>query len=137
MSEIHYEIVSPKKLEQEATAHMVVIPSTEGDIGFLQDRMPIMLMLDAGVIYVMNAQQQVTDRIFTTGGYAQFEDNVLRVLCNESFNLDVISDAEIQAKIDQAQERCKAAHTEMEQEIEEISLHHYQKMKALKSAPAY
>lgn len=137
MGEIRYEIVSPKKLESEASAHMVIVPGSEGDIGFMPARMPMMLMLKAGAIYVMNEQRSVTGRIFITGGYAWFEDDTLRVLCNESYDLNTVSQELINEKLKIAQERCKAAHTEIEQNIEKTMLGHYELMNQLKSASAY
>ncbi len=137
MSEIQYEIVSPKKLEVQASAHMVIVPASEGDIGFMQGRMPMMLMLKAGVIYVMNAQRSVTGRIFITGGYGWFEDDVLRILCNESYDLDATTQETINEKLQAAQKQYKAAHTEIEQNIERVLLEQYELMNQLKSAPAY
>ncbi len=137
MSEIRYEIVSPKKLENAATAHMVIVPGSEGDIAFMLSRMPMMLMLKAGVVYIMDAQRKVTARIFITGGYAWFEEDTLRILCNESYDLDTISQEAINEKQKAAQEKYKAAHTEIEQDIEQSLLQQYELMSKLKSASAY
>lgn len=137
MSLVSFEIVSSKKLEKTGEAPLIIIPSFEGDMGISPGQMPVISMLKAGVVYILDANHKPTDRFFVTEGYVQLDQNILRILSDEIYDLSEISDSEIDEKITEAQKKLEQAHNDIEKEIEEETLKAYELMKNLKSKSAY
>ncbi len=116
-----FEIISPAKVALSGEAELVVIPGSEGDLGAVKGRMPITMMLRAGVVYIMN-NGEVSSRIFIHGGYAQVEPNHLSLLCEASFDLADISADDIRKRLEKAEQDCKDANDD-DKEFAEKALH--------------
>ncbi len=99
---LKFEIISPAKVALSGEAELVIVPGEEGDLGAVKGRMPITLMLRAGVIYIMN-NDKVSSRIFVDDGYAQVEAERLCILCENSLNLEDISSDDIQQRLEEAE----------------------------------
>ncbi len=110
MSEaLKFDIISPSKIVLSDEAALVIVPGIEGDLGALKGRMPITLMLRAGVVYIMNDGSNVSQRIFVDGGYAQVEPEKLCILCESSLDLDHISESDIKERLEKAEQDYKNA----------------------------
>ncbi len=79
---ISLEIISPEKLLLSRPVDMVVIPGTEGDLGILPGHAKLITGLRGGLvdIYVNN---QITDRFFVTGGFAEVTGERCSVLADD------------------------------------------------------
>ena len=76
------EIVTPEKLLLSRPVEMVVIPASEGDMGVLEGHAPMIVMLRGGVIALYEGDQ-VTDRMYVAGGFAEVTPERCTVLANE------------------------------------------------------
>ena len=76
------EIVSPEKLLLSRPVDMVVIPASEGDIGVLPGHAPMIVMLRGGTVSLYEGDN-VTDRLFVGGGFAEITPERCTVLATE------------------------------------------------------
>lgn len=74
-----FELVSPERVLSSVHADMVVVPGEEGDFGVLVEHAPLLSLLRPGVISIYQGQQ-VADRIFVEGGFAEVNPKGLIVL---------------------------------------------------------
>jgi len=87
------DIVTPEKvLFSEKDISMVTIPGIEGQMGILDDHLPVVTFLRPGVI---NIEQNENRYFFTTGGVVDFKNNSLSILCQEVFDIKDLSDNQI------------------------------------------
>ena len=87
------DIVTPEKvLFSEKDISMVTIPGIEGQMGILDDHLPVVTFLKPGVI---NVEKSENKYFFTTGGVVDFKNNSLSILCQEVFDVKDFSDEQI------------------------------------------
>jgi F-type H+-transporting ATPase subunit epsilon len=75
------EIVSPAKLLLARNVDMVVIPASEGDIGVLPEHSPMIVLLRGGEV-ILYEGEQIADRFFVTGGFAEITGERCTVLAD-------------------------------------------------------
>ena len=90
---IALEIVSPEKLLLSRSVDMVVIPASEGDMGVLGGHSPMIVTLRGGTISLYEGDQ-VTDRLFVSGGFAEVTTERCTVLATEVLPLAEVTKAE-------------------------------------------
>lgn len=118
----HFQLValSGKKFDEDV--YEVILPTLDGEIGVLQDHMPLVSVATTGAIAVRR-QPRDTDaqREFfaVSGGAIEVADNSLRVLVDEADHADNINEAEAEA----AMERAKKMKAEAK---DQVSLEHAQ-----------
>jgi F-type H+-transporting ATPase subunit epsilon len=81
--QVHFELVSPERLELATDVEMVVVPGVEGDFGVLPGHMPLISTIRPGVIYVFRAGK-VAERIFVEGGFAEVTPESCTVLAEHA-----------------------------------------------------
>ena len=64
----------------------------EGQMGILDDHLPVVTFLKPGVI---NVEKSENKYFFTTGGVVDFKNNSLSILCQEVFDVKDLSDEQI------------------------------------------
>jgi F-type H+-transporting ATPase subunit epsilon len=104
------EIVSPEKLLLSRPVEMVVIPASEGDMGVLEGHTPMIVMLRGGTISLYE-DDQVTDRLFVAGGFAEVTPERCTVLANEAVPVAELSRAEGERRLAEAEAAYQAADT--------------------------
>ena len=52
MADLHFELVSPERLDRSGPVHMVVVPGSEGDFGVLAGHAPMMSTIRPGEIAI-------------------------------------------------------------------------------------
>jgi F-type H+-transporting ATPase subunit epsilon len=102
----HFQLValSGKKFEEDV--YEVILPTLDGEIGVLQDHMPLVSVATTGVIVVRrNPKDSDAQREFfaTNGGVVEVSDNTLRVLVDEADHADEINEAEVQRALERAE----------------------------------
>ena len=102
----HFQLValSGKKFDEDV--YEVILPTLDGEIGVLQDHMPLVSVAKPGVIMVRR-QPRDADRerelFATNGGAIEVSDNTLRVLVDEADHADEINEAEAQKALERAE----------------------------------
>lgn len=103
---IHFQLVSLTGTKFDDDVYEVVLPTLDGEIGVLQDHMPLVSVATNGAIVVRrNPRDADRDREFfaTNGGVIEVSENTLRVLVDEADHADDINEAEAQAAVERAQ----------------------------------
>lgn len=118
----HFQLVSISGKKFDEDVYEVILPTLDGEIGVLQDHMPLVSVAKTGVI-VVRRQPKDSDlqREFfaTNGGVIEVSDNTLRVLVDEADHTDDINEAETQKALERAQKMKAEAK-------DEVSLEHAQ-----------
>ena len=87
------DIVTPEKvLFKDNEVPMVTIPGVEGQMGILDNHVPIVTFLRPGVINVENKNNKY---FFTTGGVVDFKNNILSILCQDIYDIEELTDQKI------------------------------------------
>lgn len=77
------EIVSPERLLLSRPVELVVIPAYEGELGVLPNHAPMIVLLRGGTVRIYE-NNQVTDRLFVAGGFAEITPERCTVLADEA-----------------------------------------------------
>lgn len=121
---IHFQLVSLSGTKFDEDVYEVILPTLEGEIGVLQDHMPLVSVATVGTIAVRkNARDTDAQREFfaTNGGVIEVSDNTLRVLVDEADHAEDLNEAEVQ----KALERAKKMKSEAK---DQVSLEHAQSL---------
>src|SRR5262249_23635186 len=121
---IHFQLVALSGTKYDDDVYEVILPTLDGEIGVLQDHMPLVSVATTGAIAVRrDTKTSDADRDFfaISGGVIEVSDNTLRVLVDEADNADDINTAEAEA----AHERALKMQTEAK---DQVSLEHAQQM---------
>lgn len=119
---LHLQLVTLTGTKFDDDVYEVVLPTLDGQIGILQDHMPLISAATNGVISIRrNAKDPDRDMEFfaTNGGVIEVDHNKLRVIVDEADHADDISEAEAEA----AMERAKQMKAEAK---DQVSLEHAQ-----------
>lgn len=120
----HFQLVSLSGKKFDEDVYEVILPTLDGEIGVLQDHMPLVSVAKTGVI-VVRRQPKDSDaqREFfaTNGGAIEVSDNTLRVLVDEADHADEINEAEVQKALERAQKMKAEAK-------DQVSLEHAQQL---------
>ena len=82
---LQFELVSPEKLLLSEAVAMVVVPGGEGNFGVLPGHALLISTVRPGVIDVYGDEpNQVTERIFVAGGFAEVTPERCTVLADEA-----------------------------------------------------
>lgn len=100
--QLMFELVSPVKKLIGKTVAMVTVPGSEGDFGVLIGHAPVIATLRPGVIEVYEGEQ-ISDRIFVAGGFAEVTPERCAVLAEEAVPVADLSRPDIDAEIKQLQ----------------------------------
>jgi F-type H+-transporting ATPase subunit epsilon len=95
--------LSGKKFDDEV--YEVVLPTLEGEIGVLQDHMPLVSVATTGAIMVRRTPKDpdhLREYFATNGGVIEVSNNTLRVLVDEADNSEDLNEAEIQKALESA-----------------------------------
>lgn len=121
---IHLQLVTLTGVKFDDDVYEVILPTLDGEIGVLQDHMPLISVATTGVVIVRRQQRDAdTAREFfaISGGVIQVEDNHLRVIVDEADHADSINEAEAE----EAHQRALAMKAEAK---DQVSLEHAQSM---------
>jgi F-type H+-transporting ATPase subunit epsilon len=121
---IRFQLVALSGTKFDEDVYEVVLPTLDGEIGVLQDHMPLVSVATTGVIAVRREARDSDSQLeyfATNGGVIEVSGNKLRVLVDEADNADEISEAEAQAAIERAQKMKAEAK-------DQVSLEHAQQL---------
>lgn len=102
----HFQLVSLSGKKFDDDVHDVILPTLDGQIGVLEDHMPLVSVATTGVIFVRRGPRDSdADReVFATnGGIIEVENNTMRVLVDEADYADDINEAEAKKALERAQ----------------------------------
>ncbi len=94
-------VITPDKIVCDQTAQEVILPSGTGQIGILTDHVPLLTNLDIGVMRLREKNEWKS--IAVMGGFAEVEDNEVKVLVNSAELGTEIEKETAKSDLDQAQ----------------------------------
>lgn len=121
---IHLQLVTLSGKLFDDDVYEVLLPTMDGQIGVLQDHMPLVSAATNGVISVRRNERDRDDQMeffATNGGVIEVSQNSLKVIVDEADHADNINQAEAEA----AHERALQLKAEAQ---DEISLEHAQQL---------
>lgn len=96
--QIEFELVSPARLLVSEPVDMVVVPGAEGDFGAMHRHSPLISAVRTGVIRIYEGDQ-VRQRIFVAGGFAEVTPARCTVLAEEAVPVEDIDRAAVEAEL--------------------------------------
>ena len=121
---IHLKLISQTGLKFDEDFYELIIPTSDGQIAVLNDHMPLVTSIQAGVLLVRRSSKDPDSRLemfATYGGVVEVKDNQLNILVDEADHADSIDQAQAELAYDKALELKKNAQ-------DEISLNHAQEL---------
>jgi F-type H+-transporting ATPase subunit epsilon len=100
-------VITPDKVVWDGSVEEVILPSTSGQLGILKGHAPLLTALDIGVMRVRLEKDWKT--IVVMGGFAEVENDQLKVLVNTAEVGDAIDKESAKAEFSQAQSRLDEA----------------------------
>lgn len=73
-------VITPDKTVWDDTVDEIILPSTSGQLGILSGHAPLLTALDIGVVRVRPGKDWQNIAVF--GGFAEVEDNEVKILVN-------------------------------------------------------
>ena len=105
---VAFELVSPDRLLMSVEADAVAMPGMEGDFGVLPGHAPTISALRAGIINVEGAGDG-PNRVYIAGGFAEIAADRLVVLAEEAVVVSDLDRANLEQRIQEANEELAAA----------------------------
>ena len=97
------EILSPERLFfSKENVYQVIIPAYEGEMGILQDHIPIISFLKPGILKVYNSESQI-DNFFIEDGIIEFTENCLTILTSNISDLKNLDKSKITQMVSNAE----------------------------------
>jgi len=112
---IRVEIVTPKGYAYTGEVEMVNIPTEEGEIGVLENHMPLMSALRPGLVYMDGNKEK---GFFVTEGFVEVTPKKVNILAEEATPIGEIEPDEIKKRYEEVVKKLAAAKTR--EEMEEI-----------------
>ena len=109
-----FQLVSLGGVKFDGDVAEVTLPTMDGEIGVLQNHMPLLSVASDGRISVRHKSNDPDDfreYFAVSGGVIEVENNTLRILVDEADHADEISEAEVKAAMELA-EKLKAEATD-------------------------
>jgi F-type H+-transporting ATPase subunit epsilon len=119
-----FKLVALSGVKFDEDVYEVVLPTLDGEIGVLQDHMPLVSVATTGAIMVRRTPKDndaAREAFACTGGVIEVSNNTLRVLVDDADSSDELNEAEVQKALERAQ-KMKAEATD------EVSLEHAQQL---------
>lgn len=113
---LHLQLVTLTGTKFEDDVYEVTLPTLDGEIGVLQNHMPLISVATAGVVVIKkNRTDRDNQREFfaISGGVIEVEHNQLKLIVDEADHADTINEAEAEA----AHERAKQMQAEAKDQV--------------------
>jgi F-type H+-transporting ATPase subunit epsilon len=93
-------VVTPEREVLQRSATFAAFPASDGEVGILPHRAPLLARLGHGALRVESAQGK--ESLFVSGGFAQMVDNKLTLLTEEARPLTELVLAKAQSELETA-----------------------------------
>ena len=100
---LNVKVITPDKTVWDDTVEEVVLPSTTGQLGILGGHAPLLTALEVGVMRVRPGKEW--KNIALMGGFAEVEDNEIKILVNGAELGDNIDQETARSDYNEAQSR--------------------------------
>ena len=112
---VKVEIVTPKGYAYSGEVELVNIPTEEGEIGVLENHMPLMSSLKPGLVYFNGVKEE---GFFITEGFVEVTPKKVNILAEEATPIGEIDPGEVKKKYEEIVK--KLATAKSMEELKEI-----------------
>jgi len=117
---VHLRIITPEEIKVDEKTDMVIMRCTTGDMGILPGREACSVILDLGVLRILDGSSERKIAIF--GGIAEMQKDVLTILTNDAEWPEDIDRARAEADREEAERRLESAVEDMEIQSHQVLL---------------
>lgn len=113
---LHLQLVTLTATIFDGDVYEVTLPTLDGEIGILQNHMPLISVATSGVVAVKKTRTDADNQreLFAiSGGVIEIEHNQLKIIVDEADHADNINEAEAEA----AHERARAMKAEAKDQV--------------------
>ena len=103
---IKVEIVTPKGYAYSGEVEIVNVPTEEGEIGVLENHMPLMSALKPGLVYFDDNKEE---GFFVTEGFVEVTPQKVNILAEEATPIGEIDPGEVKRKYEEIVKKLAAA----------------------------
>ncbi|MDR2599564.1 MAG: ATP synthase F1 subunit epsilon [Oscillospiraceae bacterium] len=96
-------ITTPENVKYDEDTQMVIMRCITGDMGIMAGHEPTSVILDYGVLRIINGDEERRMAVF--GGMAQVQDNIVTILANDAQWPEDIDIAFVEAERDRMERR--------------------------------
>jgi F-type H+-transporting ATPase subunit epsilon len=121
LDKVSFHLVAPERTLVSTEVDMVVVPGAEGDFGVLPQHSLLISLLRPGVIETYQGNQ-VIERIFVAGGFAEANERGCTVLAEEAMPVSEIVVEEARRRLSDAEDDLRDAASETERKRAEREL---------------
>jgi len=97
------EVVTPERKVYSEDVDFVVVPGSEGEMGFLPEHAPLVSALKIGLVRV-SKEGKKSLRIAVTGGFVEVKDSLVTILTNAAEREDEIDRNRAEAAKERAEQ---------------------------------
>lgn len=112
MAQIQFKIVTPERVVFEDTVDEVILPTTEGEIAVLPHHLPLVTLLQAGVLRIKKGSEETP--LAVSSGVIEVDGKRVVVLADSAERVDELEEE----KIEKAREEAKKLMTEKRSDTE-------------------
>jgi F-type H+-transporting ATPase subunit epsilon len=113
---LKFQLVSPEGVLYSGQVTMVVLPARRGEMGILPNHAPMVAALDSGVITIYKQGDEIEERIFVAGGFANINEAGCTVMADEGINVKDIHPDELETYVTEMYQAMEAEHDKEELE---------------------
>ncbi|MGF1486667.1 MAG: ATP synthase F1 subunit epsilon [Prochloraceae cyanobacterium] len=100
---LQVRVIAPDKIVWDDSVEEIILPSSTGQLGILTGHAPLLTALEVGVMRVR--REKKWESIAVMGGFAEVEDNEIKVLVNAAEMGDKIDLESARSEYEEAQKR--------------------------------
>jgi len=95
---LNVRVITPDKVVWDSDAEEIILPSSTGQLGILENHAPLLTALDIGVMRVKADGKWIS--IVLMEGFAEVEENKVTILCNGAEEGSSIDRTSAQAELE-------------------------------------
>jgi F-type H+-transporting ATPase subunit epsilon len=95
---LNVRVITPDKIVWDQAVDELILPSSTGQLGILNDHAPLLTALDIGVLRLKVSGDW--NSFVLMEGFAEVENNIVTVLCNGAEEGENINKSEAQAELE-------------------------------------
>jgi F-type H+-transporting ATPase subunit epsilon len=108
-------ILTPDRVFRNKAIEELILPTTTGQVGILNNHAPLVTSLDIGVIILRNRSNSIA--LALIGGFALVQDNQVTIIVNEAVRTSSVEPSEAEKTLEEATNRlneCEDEKTKVE-----------------------
>ncbi|MBP9718270.1 ATP synthase F1 subunit epsilon [Candidatus Gracilibacteria bacterium] len=112
MSHIKFKIVTPERIVFEDTVDAVVLPTTQGEITVLPHHIPLVSLLQAGIVRIKKGDEEIP--LAVSSGVIEVNKKEIVVLADSADRADELEEEKIQRARDDAKKLMEEKRNDVE-----------------------